>query len=362
MQLLITLNIDSVLKFITSTQVFVNYPKSREDELTELRGRMISNKALFRSAKELKLYQYIYSQNIPHRIWRPPNFTSPSDSAENIKRLTTHKLGDKTLADVIESTLGATYCSAGLQASLHTARQLRVPLHQQVHQMSDFHSVYQEQRQSQSIASQYDPSLRELDVRRVSEIVGYEFDDPSLIVEALTHASYVDSSVPCYQRLEFLGDAVLDFCVTKYLHDKYKTAQPSTLHSLKKSSVNNNILSVLCVQLQLHHHIRHVSSSLVSAVEGFNNSIKIIQEEGKDQGEYWLNLGPPKVLSDVIESVIGAVYVDSKFDVRQAEILFDRWLRPLLDKHISIELIQVHPFEKLQCLVKELGCSKYELK
>jgi endoribonuclease Dicer len=350
-----------VLKFIASAQVFTNYPTSREDELTEFRMKMISNKSLFKSAKELKLYQYICSQNIPRRLWRPPHFTSPSDSAEITKTLTTQKLSDKTLADVIESTLGAAYCSAGLQASLHAARQLRVPLHQQVQKMSDFYTIYAQQRQSHNVSSQYDPSQRELDVQRVSEIIGYQFKDPSLVVEALTHASYLNSSVPCYQRLEFLGDAVLDFCVTKYLYNKYKAAQPGTLHDLRKSGVNNDILSVLCVQLKLHQHIRHVSNYLVPAIEEFRNLLKSAQDEGLDHGEYWLNFNPPKVLSDVIESIIGAVYVDSKFDVRESELLFDRWLRPLLDKHISIEMIKVHPLGKLKCLVQEFGCLKCEI-
>lgn len=351
-----------MLKFITSTQVFVNHPTSQEDELSELRTRMVNNQTLFKSARQLKLYQYICSQNMPRRLWRPPNFISSEDSPQMTKALTTRLLSDNTLADVIESTLGATYCSAGITACLHTARKLHVPLNEQVRQMEDFYPVYEDQKQLHCVSSQYDPSLQEIDMQRVLEILGYEFRDPSLAVEALTHGSYSLSSVPRYERLEFLGDAVLDFCVTTRLYRKYETGQPKTLHSLRRSSVNNVVLSVRCVQLGLHKHIQHSSNYYVSAIDEFVNQVERAEDEGMDHGEYWFDFNPPKVLSDVMESIIGAVYVDSMFDVREVDLLFDRLLRPFLDKHISLGTIETHPMEKFRSIVEGYGCSNYEIR
>ncbi|KAG2199236.1 hypothetical protein INT47_010611, partial [Mucor saturninus] len=330
---------DSVLKLISSTLVFTQNVHSNEDALTESRISMISNKALFETAKKLKLYQYIYSQHVSRRFWRPPHFKTDSDSEQMTKSINFHKLSDKTLADVIESTLGAAYYSdSSLSVALHAAIQLGVPLHN-VRVWSDFHKTFQRP------LSRYDATLREVDVQRVTDIIGYQFKDSSLLVEALTHASVPVSSVPCYQRLEFLGDAVLDFCVTIYLFRKYGTAPPGQLHNLRKSSVNNNILSVLCVNLKLHGHIRHASDYLVSEIKYFVEQLKNAMDT---TGEYWLDLYPPKVLSDVIESLIGAVYTDCGFKVEPVINLIERWLEPLLEEHISLELIQTHPVEKLK--------------
>lgn len=360
---MILINLDSVLKFITSTYVFVSLPLSNEYELSESRTRMISNKALFKSAMKLKLSQYICSQNLPRRFWRPPNYTSKEDSSEMIKSLNVHKLSDKTLADVVESTLGASYISSrgskndSLEDALHTAHQLLVPL-QKVKTWSDFRAVYLYERTLHKLQTVYDPLLDQpVDVKKVSDILGYQFKNKSLIAEALTHASMPYSSVPCYQRLEFLGDAVLDFCVTNYLFKKYHTAAPSTLHDLRKSSVNNDILSVLCIQLELNVHIRHFSTTFPSAMEQFQ---QLVLESQNEPGEYWLNFNPPKILSDVVESLIGAVFVDAGFNLDPVEELFDRLLKPFLDEHISIDTIKAHPLGKLMCIVQEFGCKQCE--
>lgn len=317
--------------------------------MTESRMLMISNKALFETAKKLQLYQYIYSQHLSRRFWRPPHFKTDADSEQILKNFNFHTLSDKTLADVIESTLGAAYISdSSLSVALRAAIQLGVPL-RNIRVWSDFHKTFKRP------LSRYDATLREVNVQRVTDIIGYEFKDPSLLVEALTHASVPISSVPCYQRLEFLGDAVLDFCVTIYLFRKYGTAPPGQLHNLRKSSVNNNILSVLCVSLKLHGHIRHASDYLISEMKFFVDQLENITDK---TGEYWLDLYPPKVLSDVIESIIGAVYTDCGFKVEPVINLIEKLLEPLLEKHISLELMQAHPVEELFCIAQTHGCTQ----
>ncbi|KAI8332965.1 putative dicer-like protein [Choanephora cucurbitarum] len=345
---------DSVLKFITSNHVYIKFPAGKEFELTENRGKLISNKALFKSAKELKLYWYIYSQRTSQRLWRPPGLVSDADSPEIKKQLEQQKLSDKTLADVIESTLGASFLSQGLDGAIYAARQLLVPL-EDIRRWSDFNAAYRKPH------SNYDPTLLEVNVERVSHILGYTFADPSLLVEALTHASMIGSSVPSYQRLEFLGDAVLDFCVTKYLYDKYSTSPPGVLHNLRKSSVNNDILSVLCVQLKLHHHIRHLSDRLINATKDFEQMLDAAKEEGSDHDEYWLDGNAPKVLADVVESMIGAIYVDSGFKLDPIYSFFEATLKPLLDKHISIQSSEAHPLTQFVHLIQGLGCIDYDI-
>lgn len=57
--------------------------------------------------------------------------------------------------------------------------------------------------------------------RSMEALLGYTFKDRAILLEACTHPSWQDQS-PCYQRLEFLGDALLDFHVTHNLAHTYK--------------------------------------------------------------------------------------------------------------------------------------------
>lgn len=57
--------------------------------------------------------------------------------------------------------------------------------------------------------------------RKLEALLGYQFRDRSLLKEACTHSSWKESNSPCYQRLEFLGDAVLDLMVTETLAKRY---------------------------------------------------------------------------------------------------------------------------------------------
>lgn len=52
----------------------------------------------------------------------------------------------------------------------------------------------------------------------IEEQLSYDFRNRALLAEALTHCSWPNPAVPCYQRLEFLGDAVLDMLVTRHLY------------------------------------------------------------------------------------------------------------------------------------------------
>lgn len=327
-----------------------------EEDLTIARTSMINEAALFHtSCEKLKLYQYITSQYLPlKRFWRPPFFScTAADSEEMMHKIKYHKLADKTLADVIESILGAAWMNnKNLDLSLIAARRLGVPL-KHLHVWADFKKVFAEKNTKKTVET-FDPAVCGVNISRVSSIVGHTFQDSSLVAEALTHATVMDSSHGCYQRLEFLVDAVLDFCIVDHLYQKYPNAPPGHLHDLKISSVNNNILGLLCVELGLHGHVLHFSDSLVRAIQYFLQELQDVEKENKK--EYWNDLDPPKVLGDITESLFGAVYVDSGFDLNPCIALFERWMKPFLDQNISLDLIEHHPSGKLMMLVQQQGC------
>jgi endoribonuclease Dicer len=352
--------LDSLLKFIATIRLYINFPFENEGQLHHLRIRVICNRALYRSAKRLKFYRYVTSQAFNRRYWRPPKFTSPADNQETIDCLKYHKLSDKTLADILEACLGAAYLSNGLEGGLHAAIQLQIPF-DEIKEWSDFIPAYEEQRKKVPPRAEV-RALRLLNIPRLTEVVGRQFEKPLLLTEALTHASLPNSTSPCYQRLEFLGDAILDFLVIRYLFSKYPDGDPGLITDLKDSCVNNHVLGIICIETGLYKHIIHYSGKLIRAIEVFHGEVQEAKEKGEAVGEYWTDFNIPKVLSDVVESMLGAVFVDSGFRLEPCEELFARWFLPIFDNHVTPELIEIHPLRKLLTDLQRFGCDGFMLR
>ncbi|KAI9262670.1 ribonuclease III domain-containing protein [Sporodiniella umbellata] len=341
---------DSVLKFIVSSYLYVNYRDYQEGELTTLRTAITKNKALTEHAKSLKLYQYIVNGVTSRKLWRPPNFYCELDSDRIRQRLAYHGVSDKTLADVVESTIGASYLSGSLDAAIQAMRLFGIPLESK--RWSDISNTKRE-------AVQGDFDTTSINVAQLSKSLGYDFQDHTLVYEALVHRS---ASCRGYERLEFLGDALFDYCVTQYLYEKHPTADPAMLHSLRKSSVNYQIQSAICLKLELHKYIVYSAPSIAAKVMEFERKHREIMLSGEDSYEYWLNCDPPKMLADVTESILGAVLVDSGFDMNRVKRFFEQWVKPILENHISLDTISVHPMTQLTLKIQEMGCVNWEIK
>lgn len=126
--------------------------------------------------------------------------------------------------------------------------------------------------------------------RAISDLItalGYTFDDPSLLDEALTHRSYATKN---NERLEFLGDGVLNFVIADELFRRYSDVQEGDLSRLRANLVNKESLAVIANDLKLGDVIKLGSGELKSG--GFRR---------------------PSILADAVESILGAVYLDGGF-------------------------------------------------
>ncbi|MBI3873396.1 MAG: ribonuclease III [candidate division Zixibacteria bacterium] len=170
-------------------------------------------------------------------------------------------------------------------------------------------------------------------------VLGYHFRDPDLLQEALTHRSYANSVEPSstYERLEFLGDSVLGLVVARYLYLKHAELDEGELTKLKASLVNLKTLTA------------------VARREGLGDVIRISVEEDKAGGRL-----RGSILSDVLESIIGAVYLDGGLDAASA--LVERVvIRPLVEQ--TPDLMEVnYKGELLEHLQGQgLGMPRYEV-
>lgn len=136
-------------------------------------------------------------------------------------------------------------------------------------------------------------------VAALEKDLGYVFQTKRLALEAITHPSYRIDYSGSYQRLEFLGDAVLDFFTLRYLYFKNREAKPGLLTEYKHASVNNQAFSYVCVKHRLHKHMRVVNGDLVRAMREFEEACE------NSTSMHEIDTPAPKPIGDIFEAIAG---------------------------------------------------------
>lgn len=263
----------------------------------------------------------------------------------------------KKLADMLEAIIGAFYETDGIEAAIAVIKALKM-------WPQDFHTKTESlstQMPVKSLSSQFrregslviplgyplplerialgfrpqsygageessaltNEQRMQVALRPLCEAIGYYFSDISLLDQALTHCSVLHK--PSNQRLEFLGDAVLDLGVMSVLYEASPVATQGTLSALKHRLLCNQHLAIVAIGLGLHKHMFVFSAVLVSQF----GEIALWKEahDRKDKaGERALEggFGGGKVLADCLEALIAAVFIDSHCDMQTVRSVVDR--------------------------------------
>lgn len=337
---------DSFLKMATTISLFTLMPAKVEFEYHVERMLLVTNKNLFNHAVDRGLQEYIRSKGFDRRTWYP-NLQLKRGKAP--KKEVRHRLADKSIADVCEALIGAAYVSFPEGDMDMAVRAVTKMVKSKNHKMDSFDDYYHRYDVPEwQFASARVTAAQRSAVKSVLEKVGYTFHSPSLLRSAFKHPTYTyETSIPNYQRLEFLGDALLDMAIVDYLFRKYPAADPHWLTEHKMAMVSNQFLGCLCVKLGLHKHILLTSSALlnqkteyVAGLEGAEQAAREEEEVGPKEGEqrriarrnFWLDAPqPPKALADVTEAIVGAMFVDSKYDYVVVRTFFERFIRPYFE-------------------------------
>ncbi len=154
------------------------------------------------------------------------------------------------------------------------------------------------------------------DLAQFEEHIGITFENKNLLKQAFVHRSYLNENKDFHlghnERLEFLGDAVLELVITDYLYNKYPEKHEGDLTSLRSALVNANTLYTVGVDL------------------GINDLLMLSKGEAKDKGR-----ARQYILANTMESIIGAIYLDQKYE--SARKFIYEFICPLLDKVIEDE-------------------------
>nr|XP_027197063.1 endoribonuclease Dicer-like [Dermatophagoides pteronyssinus] len=351
--------------------------------------------------------------------WCPPSYQAldnvEQESNDNVKTttsnkvpynlLTQHSIPNKSIADCVEALIGTYLISSGSQGAIQFMDWLGLKVlpkgmkiitknltSEPVEHKDDSnqnHERWLPQPRSPLIIPKHlrndIAKVKEIEDKlqrnyykhhldRFEEIIGYRFRDRAYLVQAFTHNSYYENKVTdCYQRLEFLGDAVLDYLITRYLYEDPRCHSPGTLTDLRSALVNNTFFAALAVKYNFHKYLMMLSSELYRVIDGFVRKFNIYYNQNLANGEskkilsaisdfqqgneddermdensysnynYWElfvseneaehleDIEVPKALGDIFESVAGAIYLDSDMSLEAVWKAYYPMMKPEIE-------------------------------
>ncbi len=141
------------------------------------------------------------------------------------------------------------------------------------------------------------------DINNLQQILNYQFRDSKLLENALSHRSYSSEN---NERIEFLGDSILNMVIALELFHRFPTHQEGELTRMRAKLVRGDTLAELAREFELGRYIKMSSSELRSG--------------GSERDS---------ILADSLEAIIGAIYLDSGFEMCQQCIV--RWFGSRLE-------------------------------
>ncbi|KAI1470586.1 uncharacterized protein F4812DRAFT_469152 [Daldinia caldariorum] len=373
---------DSFLKMSTTIALFSRIPDSDEFQYHVDRMLLICNKNLFNNALDLGLQESIRSKGFNRRAWYPDGLVLLKGKQNTSLRAKddkgTHMLGDKSIADVCEALIGAAYLTTYEQHNFDMAIQaVSKFVNHQNHKLMKYEDYYAEYNIPEWQSAESTAVQREV-ARQIEKKLGYKFTYPRLLRSAFMHPSYgtMYERIPNYQRLEFLGDALLDMICVDFLFHRYPNADPQWLTEHKMAMVSNQFLGCLCVSLGLQTHMLSVSGGLQREITEYVAVITEAQRIAEEEAEsanlgrasyaknFWVEVQkPPKSLPDIVEAYVGALFVDSKYDYSQVQRFFNTHMRPYFeDMHIYDTFANRHPVTFLANMLQlHFHCANWRL-
>jgi ribonuclease III len=156
-----------------------------------------------------------------------------------------------------------------------------------------------------------------MDTNSKERLIGLKFNNKNLLIQAFTHRSYINENrnakMKHNERLEFLGDAVLELVSTEFLYEKFPERNEGELTAIRAALVNTITLY-------------EVSSEL-----GFNKELLLSKGEAKDTGR-----ARQAILANTFEAVVGAIYLDQGYEA--SKIFISKNLLPRTDRIIEDSL------------------------
>jgi ribonuclease-3 len=267
---------DAVIEFICSMRLYDMFPVLTDGQLVLFRKALICNQNLTTVAKRINLRQYLLTEQYPEEIMS----LLPSSNDDGSDRY------DNCLANTMEAVIGAIYLDGGLKHCHNVLASLLFPDNDLCRVWLRVYKDPLKRENPDGDRHMVDSIELLKSFTSLEESIGVTFSNIRLLARAFTHPSYGYTSLMLgdYQRMEFLGDAILQLVTSTYVYQSFPLHNEGHLSAFRTAIVCNKQLSLVSLEL------------------GFNNYIIL----GKDQK----NDITDKILADVVESFISALYLD----------------------------------------------------
>jgi dsRNA-specific ribonuclease len=357
---------DCILKFISSLHLTAAHLIAPESWLTRKKAKVVSNGFLARAALLACLDKFVITKRFTGSKWIPRYASDILNQKEPSKP--PQQRSSKVLADVVESLIGISYVIGGLEKAYICVRTL-LPLEPWIPITEANHILFDD------APHEYEPS----NLGNLKTLVGYAFTKKLLLLEALTHASYnyagLNTNIKSYDRLEFFGDALLDYIISKRLYNHTPDLSHQKMHAIRTTMVNAAFLAFRMLETTvavsrtdkstfeeipehraLWQFLRHSSLQIVAARDAAlmrhkasrKDILIALRTDSKFPWHLLSLIDAPKIFSDIVESVIGAIYVDSHGSIESCEIFVrNLGIFDCLERVLHDEVDCLHPKERL---------------
>ncbi|KAJ3128383.1 hypothetical protein HK098_004630 [Nowakowskiella sp. JEL0407] len=385
---------DAVLKYAVSADLYLSYADSDEGDLSFRRGKLVSNRNLFAKCLEKKLEEIMFVDTFATKWWCPSGWVPvlKGNDGGNSDEQSVYKsrkgmrwrvISQKMLADFVESLIGVCFIDSGMSAACKFLKWMGLvgdaficneyeATEAENEEEDDEFEEGAVESNSGNMDSTLSKPLPNDPLGTLVEIetkLGYKFKDKYLLLEALTHSSYVEMGsyivTKSYERLEYLGDAVLDCVLTRFFYKTYPSLPPSQLTELRQAAVNNESLSRLAVHLELYKHFR-VNSAVVEkniaeylefldAEQDYLDSITTNDGNSAIFGASYTSHEGPKVLGDLFEGVCGALLVDMNWDIDSFWKVIKPIVNLILETRANLDVVSKSPIRLWHEVLQKKG-------
>lgn len=300
---------DTVLKCVYTLHIYLNNLELNEFGLTRQRGWKVSNKCLAIIAAKFDLKRFLKTKLIKTNNFRPAFYLSKDLPNETYE--VEQKVSDSMMADFVEALIGAFYVATGILAAGEFMLRLGIIKREgweiTASYLADVKLGILDKSHLDNFPEgpfQISRLLQTLPRPTHISVFGYEFESISILKQALTHKTLNPGFN--YERLEFLGDAIIDLIILTNIWSIQKF-DPDYLTYFKHELVCNNTLAKITLSTDLYKQMI-VDPEVLTLIDKHWNRF-LWDEDLYTENDIILEM--PKCLGDIFESIVAGILIDS---------------------------------------------------
>lgn len=242
---------DSFLQYYISLKISAMYPNESKKKLNEYRTNIVKNSFLFEKAQEKNIGSYVHAVPFDLATWCPPNYIE--------RKLQIVQLKDKCISDVIEAIIGAFLIANGHKTAIVI-----------IHWLNLIDNNESEFLLPARINPISDEKLEEFQNK-----IEYRFKNNIILKNSLKPMGHQDSPSPTYHSLRFVGDAILQYVITRKIFEQYRNSGPGAMTDFREKIHNSHVYACLAVKFNLTEYLILEDSEVVnvsSTIQSFKES------------------------------------------------------------------------------------------